>query len=78
MILRDRAQASAFVRAAEQCRGEVFFEDTMGDRLNLKSALSQFVLTIILYKVEDLDYTIRFEEEDRALLLPYLKEKRDP
>lgn len=77
MVLRDRSQVSEFVHAAEKCHGEVFYEDSMGDRLNLKSALSQFVLDIILYKAEDVDYCIYFEKEDSELLLPYLKEKSD-
>lgn len=75
MILRDKSQVAEFVRAAEKCRGEVFFEDSMGDRLNVKSTLSQFVLTVILYKMEEMDYSIRFEADDGALLLPFLKEK---
>ncbi len=73
MILRDKSALADFVHAAGKCRGEVFYEDTMGDKLNLKSALSQFVLAIILYKVEDVEYWISFEEEDRALLLPFLR-----
>ncbi len=77
MILRDKSTLSDFVRAAEKCRGEVFYEDSIGDKLNLKSALSQFVLAIILYKVEDVDYWIRFEPEDCEFLLPFLKEKSE-
>lgn len=77
MILRDKSTLSEFVHAAEKCRGEVFYEDSMGDKLNLKSALSQFVLAIILYKVEDVDYSISFEKEDSELLLPFLKEKSE-
>ena len=78
MILRDRSMLAEFVHAAEKCHGEVYYEDSLGDKLNLKSALSQFLLTIILYKADDVEYWISFEEEDRALLLPYLKEKSGP
>ena len=77
MILRDKSELTDFLHTAEKCNGKVFFEDSMGDKLNLKSTLSQFILTIILYKAENLDYWISFEEEDSELLLPYLQEKED-
>lgn len=73
MILKNKSDASEFVRMAERCKGEVYFEDSQGDRLNLKSTLAQFVFAIVLFKVEDLDYTIRFDAEDEAILLPYLR-----
>lgn len=75
MILKNKSEISDFVHAAEKCAGEVFFEDEQGDRLNLKSELSQFVFAVILFKMEDMEYWIRFDERDNDILLPYLQEK---
>ena len=77
MILKNKSDVSEFVRAAERCQGEVTFEDSDGDRLNLKSALAQFVFTIVLFKTEALDYSIHFDPVDEAILLPYLQEKSE-
>ena len=43
MNLRDHIDYSAFLRTVHQCRGEVLLVTPEGDRLNLKSTLSQFV-----------------------------------
>ena len=45
MNLKPDINLSEFFRAVHTCRGEVLFETPEGDRLNLKSALSQYVFT---------------------------------
>lgn len=43
MKLRLDASLSEFLRQAKRCEGDVFFETPEGDRLNIKSQLSQYV-----------------------------------
>lgn len=43
MRLKQSIDPWAFMKAVRSCRGEVWFETEAGDRLNLKSALSQFL-----------------------------------
>lgn len=73
--LKEPIDISDFLRAAQTCRGEVFFEDALGDRLNLKSALTQYVFAIALYKMDETEHWLRFEEADKEILLPYLREE---
>lgn len=43
MKLKQNIDYSAFLRTVQACRGEVVLTTGEGDRLNLKSALSQFI-----------------------------------
>ena len=45
MKLKQGIDLSAFLKTVQQCAGEVIFETDEGDRLDLKSTLSQFVFT---------------------------------
>lgn len=62
-----------FLEDVRKCEHEVYFESTEGDRLALRSALSQFILFSICNKPELLEgAVIRVcGEHDRELLLPY-------
>ena len=62
-----------FLEDVRKCEHEVYFESTEGDKLALRSSLSQFILFSICNKPELLKgAVIRIcGEHDRELLLPY-------
>ena len=62
-----------FLEDVRKCEHEVYFESTEGDKLALRSSLSQFILFSICSKPELLEgAVIRIcGEHDRELLLPY-------
>lgn len=47
MKLKLNADLSEFMKAVQACERDVFFVSSSGDRLNLKSALSQFLFSVI-------------------------------
>ena len=48
MKLKEGIDVSAFLEAARNCEGQIFFHTAGGDILNLKSMLSQYVLVSIV------------------------------
>jgi len=48
MKLKKDIKLSSFILAAQKCAGEVLFITPDGDRLNLKSTLSQFVFSVAI------------------------------
>lgn len=50
MKLKKNIDLNAFLDAARQCDGDVFFHSEENDILNLKSLLSQYVAMSIVYK----------------------------
>lgn len=52
MKLKDTVDVSAFLQAVHRCDKDVFFCSREGDKLNLKSKLSQFVFAALLQKPE--------------------------
>lgn len=74
-MLRDDIDLAAFFSAVNRCNGEVIFLSTQGDRLNLKSALCQYLFTsVYLHRDIELDGTISCEDSaDEALLRPFLR-----
>ena len=75
MTLKETGKSAEFLGVVQRCEGEVFFDTPSGDHLNLKSELSQLVFTVIINKLEGLDYSITFGEEDRIMLSGYLEER---
>lgn len=76
MTLKQNIDYAAFLKAVEQCSGDIFFHTQEGDRLNLKSMLSQFVFTAFLTgNLENLSGQIYCEiETDKKKLSDYLDE----
>ena len=74
MRLREKRASSEFLKAVQKCVGDVFFDTNSGDHLNLKSELSQLVFTVIINKLDGLEYSISFDEADRELIAKYLEE----
>lgn len=75
MIIRDKETLLAFLQAIKECKGEVIYLSGEGDRLNLKSVLSQFLFSsVFLDNPSLLNGKLSCErEEDLALLQPYLE-----
>ena len=54
-----------FIKAIDECKGDVYLETTDGDVLNLKSKLCQMIgLSTILSKTEVAEATIRCTNPD--------------
>ena len=53
MRLRNIEEVSAFLSAVNSCSGDVWLESQYGDKINLKSKLSQYVAIGALLRDED-------------------------
>lgn len=59
-----------FLKQVQKCNGEVLFETSEGDRISLKSTLSQYIFFTIVSNPELLQSgTIRFEQDEDIKLL---------
>lgn len=74
MNLKKNIDLTAFLDAARQCDGDVFFHTAENDILNLKSTLSQYVAMSIIYKPRLLENAIITctQESDYEKLAEYL------
>lgn len=70
MKLKEKIDYSAFLRNVQKCSSEVLLVTPEGDRLNLKSTLSQFVFAAALSGSLDLSDAelVLADPEDAALL----------
>ncbi len=76
MKFKKDIDMNAFLEAAKQCEGTVFFQTTEGDILNLKSLLSRYVLMSVMgnpHVLENAQITC-VQEEDYQKLTDYLTE----
>lgn len=76
MHIKANANIVNFLKQVQKCRGEVLFETSEGDRIALKSTLSQYIFCTVASNPELLQSgVIHFEqEEDRLLLADFLCE----
>ena len=59
-----------FLKQVQKCNGEVLFETSEGDRIALKSTLSQYIVfTIVSNPALLQSVTIRFEQDEDIKLL---------
>ena len=59
-----------FLKQVQKCSAEVLFETSEGDRIDLKSTLSQYIFFTIVSNPELLQSgTIRFEQDEDIKLL---------
>lgn len=66
-----------FIKAVHKCTGDVYFVSGEGDRLNLKSALSQFLFAMLQAdgkKLQGGDVTC--SDEDSAVLRPFMQNQK--
>ena len=73
--LKPDVNITAFMKAVQMCCQDVLFISQEGDRLNLKSALSQFLFVMLQTKPEILgEGKIICDKADAELLHPYVQE----
>lgn len=64
---------NSFLQSVKLCKHDVYFITSEGDRLNLNSALSQFIFTaVIAGQMPHPEGEVLCQEEDLPLLTPYL------
>ena len=76
MKLTENIHIPAFLQAIQKCEADVLFITSEGDRLNLKSTLSQFVFTaVIAGTLKGLEGDIELQnQEDVVFLQEFLAE----
>ncbi|NBH26773.1 polya polymerase [Lachnospiraceae bacterium] len=74
MHIKANANIVNFLKQVQKCSSEVLFETPEGDRIALKSTLSQYIFCTIASNPDLIQSgTIRFEkEEDRLVLADFL------
>lgn len=75
MKLRNITEVDEFLETADQCEGAVWLESPDGDKINLKSKLSQYFAIAELLGAEG-DYLELFcaKREDEARFLKFFKD----
>lgn len=74
MKIKNITNVSKFFEVIESCKGTVELVTNEGDRLNLKSKLSQYIALANMFseaKIDDIELVIH-EPEDAHILLEYL------
>ena len=75
MKVRNIQNIDAFFHVIDQCRGDVFLVTGEGDRLNLKSKLSQYVSLAKVFstkgEIPELELIAK-DEEDMARLIDFM------
>ena len=70
MRIKANINVIKFLRKVQKCSGEVLFETSEGDRIALKSTLSQYIFCTIAGQPDLLQSgTIRFAQEDDKIFL---------
>ena len=74
MHIKTNTNIVNLLKQVQACTAEVFFETPEGDRIALKSTLSQYIFCTIASNPELLQSgTVRFEKEvDQKLLIDFL------
>lgn len=74
MTLKADIDLLAFLKAVQQCQKDVYLETTEGDRLNLKSALSQYLFVVLARRQKDLlaGCSVSYCDEDFKYLQNYI------
>lgn len=74
MIIKNITDVNGFFSTVDKCKGRVELLTKQGDRLNLKSKLSQYVSLTGMFNdptIEEIELLVS-EPEDTVLLLEYL------
>lgn len=74
MIIKNIKNVEGFFKAVDKCSGRIELLTKQGDRLNLKSKLSQYVSLTGMFsdpKIEEIELLVS-EPEDIASLLEFL------
>ena len=75
MRLTNVSEVDSFIKTINECSGDVWLESTDGDRINLKSKLSQYIAISALISIEgdNLDLYCSLPE-DETKFLKFFKE----
>ncbi len=74
MIIKNIKNVERFFETVDKCKGRVELVTTQGDRLNLKSKLSQYVSLTGMFQdphIDEIELLVS-EPDDITLLLEYL------
>ena len=74
MIIKNIKDVESFFGAVDRCKGQVELVTKQGDRLNLKSKLSQYVSLTGMFndpKIGEIELLVS-EPDDAMLLLQYM------
>ena len=74
MIIKNIKNVEGFYKAVDTCKGRVELLTKQGDRLNLKSKLSQYVSLTAMFsdpKIDEIELLVS-QPEDVTLLLDFL------
>ena len=74
MKLENISDVKAFFEAVDQCKGKIELVSPEGDRINLKSKLSQYLSIANMYSngyIKELDL-VAHEKEDIERLIKYM------
>ena len=74
MIIKNITDVDKFFEVVEQCKGRIELVTSEGDRLNLKSKLSQYISLVKIFSDNVIDEIeiIASEPEDLDKLLKYM------
>lgn len=75
MRLKDGFDIHSFVKATENCTGQIFFHTSEGDILNIKSLISEYLMVSILCNKSLLkdSQVICTQDEDYQVLKDFLE-----
>lgn len=75
MRLTNISEVDSFIKTVNECNGDVWLESSDGDRINLKSKLSQYIAISALVSIEgeNLDLYCSLPE-DEVKFLKFFKE----
>lgn len=74
MRLKENIDLIEFIKTTKKCRQDVFFRTAEGDRLNLKSTLSQYLFSVMSGNRELLENgEIECQAADYQMLEGYLR-----
>jgi len=80
MKVQNIGNVEKFLKVVDSCKGKVELVSGEGDRLNLKSKLSQYVSLANIFSddtIEELE-VIAYEPEDTAKLVEFMMEGQTP
>lgn len=75
MKIKSNIDLMDFLKEVKRCEGSVYLETTEGDKLNLKSTLSQYVFVVLAGEPEVVkESELVCSEEDAERLKGYLEQ----
>ena len=80
MKITNIADINGFFEQVKKCRGNVYLHTNEGDKLNLKSKLTQYVAFSSLFnecKIKDMNLSFEYHEDIKSMLHYLMKRKGD-